>query len=471
MNDYNERSIWLRLRAILSLNDPRWGRGDSNGDRQRLNDSKRPPNGKESEGPPDLDEMWRDFNRRLSRMFGRKGGGGDRRPDNGRGARIGVGIIIGVLIAIYLGSGVFVVQDGQEAVVLRFGQLRGTAAQGVHWRLPYPFESHEVVNVGQVRSVEIGRNNVVRLANVKDASMLTHDTDIVDVRFAVQYQIRKPTDYLFRSADPDLSVMQAAQAAVRRIVGSRSTNDILSQDREAIRAQLTEAIQHSLDEYRTGLAVTGVTIQGVQAPDQVQAAFDDAAKAHQDRERAKRDAQAYASDLLPRAQAEATRMIDEAKTYSDRVVAQAQGDAERFKEVYAQYSKAPAVIRERMYLETMQQIYSNTTKVFVDSKSGSNVLYLPLDKLVEQTRQRAAEAAAAAAAGPASGAQAAPSAVNAPGASNPSNAQPATQGGNPPTIVTPPAAPVSSASQAAAASDAFRSRDSFRSRGREDDLQ
>ncbi|SIT42647.1 HflK protein [Paraburkholderia piptadeniae] len=468
MNDYNERSIWLRLRAILSLNDPRWGRGDSNGDRQRLNDSKRPPNGKENEGPPDLDEMWRDFNRRLSRMFGRKGGGGDRRPDNGRGARIGVGIIIGVLIAIYLGSGVFVVQDGQEAVVLRFGQLRGTAAQGVHWRLPYPFESHEVVNVGQVRSVEIGRKNVVRLANVKDASMLTHDTDIVDVRFAVQYQIRKPTDYLFRSADPDLSVMQAAQAAVRRVVGSRSTNDILSQDREAIRAQLTEAIQHSLDEYRTGLAVTGVTIQSVQAPDQVQAAFEDAAKAHQDRERAKRDAQAYASDLLPRAQAEATRMIDEAKTYSDRVVAQAEGDAERFKEVYAQYSKAPAVIRERMYLETMQQIYSNTTKVFVDSKSGSNVLYLPLDKLVEQTRQRAAEAAAA---GPAPGAQASPSAANAPGASNPSNAQPATQGGNPPTIVAPPAAPVSSASQAAAASDAFRSRDSFRSRGREDDLQ
>nr|WP_241018385.1 FtsH protease activity modulator HflK [Paraburkholderia sp. Tr-20389] len=460
---------------MLSLNDPRWGRGEGNGDRQRLNDSKRPPNGKDSEGPPDLDEMWRDFNRRLSRVFGRKGGGGGPRPDNGRGARIGVGIIIGVLIAIYLGSGVFVVQDGQAAVVLRFGQLRDTAGQGVHWRLPYPFESHELVNVGQVRSVEIGRNNVVRLANVKDASMLTHDADIVDVRFAVQYQIRKPTDYLFRSADPDLSVTQAAQAAVRQIVGSRSTNDILYQDREAIRAQLSEAIQHSLDEYRTGLAVTGVTIQGVQPPDQVQAAFDDAAKARQDRERAKRDAQAYANELLPRAKAEGERMIDDAKTYADRVVAQAEGDAERFKEVYAQYSKAPAVIRDRMYLETMQQIYSNTTKVFVDSKSGSNVLYLPLDKLVEQTRQRAAEGTAA---NSASAAQGAPSAPNQPNAQNAQNAQGASQGaqaaaqgGNTPTIVTQPAAPVSSASQAAAASDAFRSRDSFRSRGREDDLQ
>ncbi|WP_109481613.1 FtsH protease activity modulator HflK [Paraburkholderia sp. C35] len=469
MNDYNERSIWLRLRAMLSLNDPRWGRGEGNGDRQRLNDSKRPPNGKDSEGPPDLDEMWRDFNRRLSRLFGRKGGsGGGPRPDNGRGARIGVGIIIGVLIAIYLGSGVFVVQDGQAAVVLRFGQLQGTAGQGVHWRMPYPFETHEIVNVGQVHSVEIGRNNVVRLANVKDASMLTHDADIVDVRFAVQYQIRKPTDYLFRSANPDLSVTQAAQAAVREIVGTRSMSDILDQDREAIRAQLTEAIQHSLDESHTGLAVTGVTIQSVQPPEQVQSAFDDAAKARQDRERAKRDAQAYASDLLPRAKAEGERMIDDAKTYSERVVAQAEGDAERFKEVYAQYSKAPAVVRERMYLDTMQQIYANTTKVFVDSRTGSNVLYLPLDKLVDQTRQRVADAATAASAAPAT--QAAPAAQNQQGAAGTQGAQSAPQGNNTPTIITP-AAPVSGASQAAAATDAFRSRESFRSRGREDDLQ
>src|ERR1700761_2391914 len=230
------------MRALLSLNDPRWGRGDGNGDRQRPNDPKRP--GRDGEGPPDLDEMWRDFNRRLSRIFGRKGGGvGGGRPDNGRGARIGIGIVIGVLVAIYLGSGVFVVQDGQAAVVMQFGKYRYTAGQGVHWRLPYPFEAHEVVNVGQIRQVEIGRNNVVRLANVKDASMLTHNADIVDVRFAVQYQVRKPTDYLFRSVDPDQSVVQAAQAAVRSIVGTRSTSEILGQDREAIRQQLMEAIQ------------------------------------------------------------------------------------------------------------------------------------------------------------------------------------------------------------------------------------
>ncbi|MEQ5838836.1 FtsH protease activity modulator HflK [Paraburkholderia acidicola] len=468
MNEYNERSTWLRLRAILSLNDPRWGRGDDNGSRQRPNDPRRPQNGKDGDGPPDLDEMWRDFNRRLSGLFGRKGsgGGGERRPDNGRNAQIGVGIVVGVLIAIYLGSGVFVVQDGQAAVVSQFGQYRYTANQGVHWRLPYPFETHEVVNVGQIHSVEIGRDNVVRPANVKDASMLTHDADIVDVRFSVQYQVRKPTDYLFRSVDPDQSVTQAAQAAVRSIVGARSTDDILYQDREAIRQQLSDSIQQSLDAYHTGLVVTGVTIQGVKAPDQVQAAFDDASKAHLDNERATRDAQAYANDLLPRAQADAARMIDEAKAYSDRVVAQAQGDAARFKQVYAQYSKAPAVIRERMYLDTMQHIYSNTTKVFVDSKAGNNVLYLPLDKLVEQTRQRASDAAAAAAVTP--NPNAAASAPQDASAASAAAAAATTSGATGAAISAVPAVPASQA--ATAASDAFRSRDSLRDRSREDDV-
>ncbi|WMY09489.1 FtsH protease activity modulator HflK [Paraburkholderia phenoliruptrix] len=474
MNDYNERSIWPRMRAMLSLNDPRWGRGDGNGERQRPVEPKRPQT-KDGEGPPDLDEMWRDFNRRLSRMFGRKGGGvGGGRPDNGRGARIGVGIVIGVLIAIYLGSGVFVVQDGQAGVVMQFGQYRYTAAHGVHWRLPYPFQTHELVNIGQVRQVEIGRNNVVRVANVKDASMLTHDADIVDVRFAVQYQIRKPTDYLFRSVDPDQSVMQAAQAAVRGIVGARSGEEILDQDREAIRQQLMAAIQKSLDQYQSGLAVTGVTIQAVQVPDQVQTAFDEAAKVRQENERAKRDAQAYAQDLLPRAQADVARQIDDAKKYSDKTVAQAQGDADRFKEVYAQYSKAPAVIRERMYLETMQQIYSNTTKVFVDNRGGNNVLYLPLDKLVEQTRQRVADATAAAAA--ASAATAASGAAAA-GAAQAANAGAVGAGGSAAATAgaaasgAASAAAATPASRPAASSDPLRSRESFRSRMREDDVQ
>ncbi|PAJ80175.1 FtsH protease activity modulator HflK [Burkholderia ubonensis] len=445
MNEYNERSNGRRKHALLSINDPRWGRGEGNGGTQpRANESKRPPGG-DGEGPPDLDEMWRNFNRRLSGLFGGKGGNGFR-PDNGRAARVGVGIVIGVLVAVYAGSGLFVVPEGQTGVVLQMGQLTGTVDQGVHWRAPYPFASHEIVDTSQSRSVEVGRNNVVRLANVKESAMLTRDADIVDVRFAVQYRIRSATDYLFRSVDPERSVTQAAQAAVRAIVGTRSAADILNQDRDALRQQVSEAIQRDLDRYHTGLEVTSVTMQSVAAPEQTQVAYGEVAKARDEREAAKRAAQAYASDLLPKAQGDAAKLIDEAKAYADRVVTQAEGDAERFKQVYAQYSKAPAVIRERMYLETMQEIYSNSTKIFVGSKGGNNVLYLPLDKLVEQGRQNAAGAAAPA------GASAAE--VPAPAAAS-----------------TPSASVPASAAASASGSDVLRSREAFRSRSREDGLK
>ncbi|KWN64465.1 HflK protein [Burkholderia ubonensis] len=445
MNEYNERSNGRRKHALLSINDPRWGRGEGNGGTQpRASESKRPPGG-DGEGPPDLDEMWRNFNRRLSGLFGGKGGNGFR-PDNGRAARVGVGIVIGVLVAVYAGSGLFVVPEGQTGVVLQMGRLTGTVEQGVHWRAPYPFATHEIVDTSQSRSVEVGRNNVVRLANVKESAMLTRDADIVDVRFAVQYRIRSATDYLFRSVDPERSVTQAAQAAVRAIVGTRSAADILNQDRDALRQQVSEAIQRDLDRYHAGLEVTSVTMQSVAAPEQTQAAYGEVARARDEREAAKRAAQAYASDLLPKAQGDAAKLIDEAKAYADRVVTQAEGDAERFKQVYAQYSKAPAVIRERMYLETMQEIYSNSTKVFVGSKGGNNVLYLPLDKLVEQGRQNAAGAAAPAGASAAE--VPAPAAASTPSASVPASA----------------AAPASG-------SDVLRSREAFRSRSREDDLK
>jgi membrane protease subunit HflK len=455
VNEYNERSTWRRMRALLSINDPRWGRGDgkgNDGSRPRANESKRPPGG-DGDGPPDLDEMWRNFNRRLSGLFGGKGGNGFR-PDNGRAARVGVGIVIGVLIAVYAGSGLFVVQDGQTGVVLQLGKLAGTVGEGVHWRAPYPFSSHEIVDTTQVRSIEIGRNNVVRLANVKEAAMLTRDADIVDVRFVVQYRVRSATDYLFRSVDPERSVSQAAQAAVRAIVGTRSAADILNQDRDALRSQLSAAIQRDLDRYQSGLEVTAVTMQSVAAPEQTQAAYAEVAKARDEREAAKRAAQAYTNDLLPKAQGDAAKLVDDAKAYADRVVTQAEGDADRFKQVYAQYSKAPAVIRERMYLETMQEIYSKATKVFVGNKAGSSVVYLPLDKLVEQGRQNAANAAGASSAATAAGA-AAPDTASAPAA----------------VASGAPANGASAAAAPAAGSDVLRSREAFRSRAREDDLK
>ncbi len=426
------------------------------------NDPKRPQGG-DGEGPPDLDEMWRNFNRRLTGLFGGKGGGGNGfRPDNGRAARVGVGIVIGVLVAVYAGSGVFVVQDGQTGVVLQFGECRGTVGQGVHWRLPYPFESHEIVDTAQIRATEIGRNNVVRVANVKDASMLTRDGDIVDVRFIVQYRVRSATDYLFRTVDPELAVRQSAQAAIRRIVGAAAASDVTGADRDKLRDQLSAAIQGDLDHEQTGLVVTGVVIQAAQLPEQVQAAVDEIGKARQEREAAKNAAQAYADDLLPRARGDAAKLVDDAKAYADRVVTQAQGDADRFKQVYAQYAKAPAVVRERMYLDTMQDIYSKATKVFVGSKSGNSLVYLPLDKIVEQQRQRTAEAASGAASAAAGQPASAPDA---------GNAAPASSGATAASVSAAPAASAANAASAAPGNDPLRSREAFRSRSREDDLQ
>ncbi len=460
VKDYKERTNRQAEHAVFSINDPRWGRGDGNGVK---NDSKRPqdgkrPNGKD-EGPPDLDEMWREFNRRIAGVFGKKPGNGAPR-ENGRGTKIGLGIVIGVLIAIYLGSGVFVVQDGHVGVVSQFGKYRQTVSQGIHWRLPYPFQSSEIVDTSQIRSVEVGRGTALSQGNVRDASLLTNDADIVDVRFAVQYQIKSPTDFLFRSVNADDSVTQAAQSAIREIAGGLSTDDMLYKDREALRARLIETIQRSLDTYRTGLQVTGVAVQSVQVPQQVQSAFEEAARVRQDNERARDTAQAYADQLLPRAKADAAKLIDEARAYSNREVTQAQGDAERFKEVYAEYSKAPAVIRQRMYLDTMQQIYSRTTKVFVDSKAGSNVVYLPLDKLIEANRQQAKASADGASGAVASGA---PSATEAPQARAP--------GASAPAAVAPASAASAASGASATAGDSLRSRDAFRSRSRQDDLQ
>jgi membrane protease subunit HflK len=490
VNDYNERSNRQLSHAVFSINDPRWGRGDGNGDgksqdQQRPQEPKRPSKDKDGEGPPDLDEMWRDFNKKLAGLFGKKPAGGGPRADNGRGAKIGMGVVIGVLIAIYLGSGVFVVQDGNVGVVSRFGKYEASADPGMHWRLPYPFESQEIVNTSQIRSVEVGRNNTVTQANVRDASLLTHDADIVDARFAVQYQIKSATDYLFRNVDPDQNVTESAQAAIREIAGTHSTDDLLFKDREALRAKLVDRIQASLDSYKTGLQVTGVTIQSVQVPAQVQAAFEDAAKVRQDNERAVDTAKAYADQLLPRAKTDAARMIDDAKGYSNRVVSQAQGNAERFKQVYAEYSKAPAVIRQRMYLDTMQQIYSRATKVFVDSKSSNNVVYLPLDKLVDANRQHANAGApasgAAASSGPNQPVGAAPAGVLGSSAgSGGAIAQDArAESASAASAVTAQSAAPASAAASAAASgaaaqssgDPFRSRDAFRSRSREDDTQ
>jgi membrane protease subunit HflK len=451
VNDKNIRSAWQRARAVFSINDPRWGRGQADDDPQkRPQDSRGNGNKGGQDGPPDLDELWRDFNRRLNRLFGRRNGDGGPGPNNvkeGRSGHLGLGIVIGVLVAIYLGSGVYIVQEGQAGVVLQFGRYKYTTGAGIQWRLPYPFQSNEIVNMSQVRSIEIGRDNMVRSTNLKDMSMLTKDENIIDVRFAVQYRVNDPTAFLFNNVDPEGTVTQAAETAVREIVGKNTMDYVLYEGREQVALQLSQQIQHILDQYKTGILVSSVTMQNVQPPQQVQSAFDDAVKAGQDRERAKNEAQAYANNVIPLASGTAARMVAEAEGYKARVIAQAQGDAARFKQVQAEYAKAPAVTRERMYLDTMQQVYSSATKIIVDSKASSNLLYLPLDKLIEQTKERAPAGAA-------------------PNPQDNAQAQQGASGGA--SASSAPGVPGSSPSGASNSDDAFRSRDALRSRSRDD---
>ena len=345
-----------------------------------------------NDGPPDLDELWRDFNRKLSGLFGGRGGGtppgrgdgpGNFQPDM-RSAGIGLGLIGAVVALGWLGSGFFIVQEGQQAVVTSFGKYSHTVDAGFQWRFPYPFQAHESVSVTQLRSVEVGRNTVVQATGLRDSSMLTQDENIVDIRFTVQYRLSDARAYLFENRNPDEAVVQASESAVREIVGRSKVDSVLYEQRDAIAADLVKSVQAQIDRLKAGIVIANVNVQNVQVPDSVQAAFNDAVKAGADRDRFKNEGQAYASDVVPKARGTASRLLEEAEGYRSRVIAQAEGDAQRFRSVLTEYQKAPVVTRDRLYLETMQQVYSNVTKLMVDSRSGSNLLYLPIDRLLQQ---------------------------------------------------------------------------------------
>lgn len=381
-------SFIKKIGLKFSLNDPRWGRGSQNDDQQPNQDGKRP---NPSDGPPDLDQLWRDFNQRLNRLFGKRGGGGNGgggaggfQPDM-RGAGIGAGIVAVIALFLWLVSGFFIVQEGQTAVVMSFGKYSHSAPAGFNWRWPYPIQSHEIVNVSQVRTVEVGYRSTVRNKQPQESLMLTDDENIIDIQFAVQYRLKSAADWVFNNRDQEQVVKQVAETAIREVVGKSKMDFVLYEGREKVALDAGQLMQQIVDRYNAGVQITNVTMQGVQPPEQVQAAFDDAVRAGQDRERQKNEGQAYANDVIPRARGAASRLMQESEAYRSRVVATAQGDSSRFKQVLSEYQKAPAVTRDRMYLETMQQIFANTTKVMVGAKGNNNLLYLPLDKLIAQT--------------------------------------------------------------------------------------
>jgi len=346
------------------------------------------------QGPPDLDEVVRNIQNKLGGLFGGKGGndnqGGGSVSGGGNGSVAGVMILAFVVIAgIAIANMIYVIQPAERGVVLRFGQYVDSMDPGLNFRLPWPIETVERVNVDEIQNVEIGyrSGNTGRgtrsTSAPSEALMLTRDENIIDIQFAVQYRIKSAKEYLYSVRDPDLTLREATESAVREIVGKSNMDFVLTEGRSDIVGRVQTLIQDILDGYKTGLVVTSVNMQDAQPPEQVQHAFDDAVKAREDEQRLISEAEAYSNDVLPRARGAAAREIEEANAYQEQVIAKAEGDTSRFDQVLEQYVKAPEVMRERMYLETIEAVMSNSSKVMVDVEGGNNLLYLPLDKLIQ----------------------------------------------------------------------------------------
>lgn len=353
----------------MGLNDPQWGKNNSG-------------------GPPDLEEVVRNLNRKVESMFGRFGGGSANKTGGGSGGgfNISLGLVVLVVALIWLASGFYIVDASQRGVVLRFGKMIETTEPGPRWHLPYPVETVEVVNLSQVRTVEVGYRDNVKNKMLKESLMLTDDENIIDIQFAVQYFLKDPGAYLFNNRAPDENVRQSAETAIREVVGRSKMDFVLYEGREQVAAETTKLMQDILDRYQSGILVSKLTMQNAQPPEQVQAAFDDAVKAGQDRERQKNEGQSYANDVVPKAKGAAARLMEEAEGYRQSVIANAEGDASRFRQILAEYEKAPQVTRERMYIDMMQQIMTSSSKVMIDQKnSNGSLLYLPLDKLMQHS--------------------------------------------------------------------------------------
>jgi membrane protease subunit HflK len=340
-----------------------------------------------NEGPPDLDEVMRDLSRKINALFG-KSGGNQSNPKPGRPQSANVNFpllpIVGLVGLIWLGTGFYIVDQGSLGVVQRFGKVADeTTEPGPRWHLPYPIESVQVVNMEQVRRLEVGyRSNAegsggkTRLP--KESLMLTEDENIIDLQFAVQYNLNNAKDYLFNNRSTDDAVMSAAETAIREVVGKNKLDDLLQKGL----ADTSERMQTILDSYKTGVKIISVSLQSAQPPEQVQEAFEDVNRANQDNQRQINEGQAYANDVIPKARGTASRLLAEAAGYKLKVESEARGNASRFDQILAQYNNAPEVTRQRLYLDAQEQIMSSVSKVIVDQKSGNSLLYLPLDKLI-----------------------------------------------------------------------------------------
>jgi len=357
--------------------DP-WGGG---GDRNK---------GNNDQTPPDLDQIVKEMQGKVTRLFGGKGGGGGSNSGSGSSGEGPsnklVGLLFGVLAVFWLASGIYIIDPAERGVVLQFGSYSSTELPGPHWRLPFPIQRVEIVDVDQIRNVEVGyRSGAGRAgtSNVPQESlMLTQDENIVDIKFAVQYRIKEAQEYLFNVRDPDTTLRQATESAIREAIGQSKMDFVLTQGQSDIAVRTKGLIQEILDRYTTGLEVTSVNLQSAQPPQEVKGAFEDAIRAREDKQRFINEADAYSNDIIPKARGNAARQLEEAAAYKARVIARAEGESKRFTSLLAEYEKAPEVTRERLYIDMMQSVMTKTSKVMVDVEGGNNLLYLPLDKLM-----------------------------------------------------------------------------------------
>lgn len=355
---------------------------------------------KKQEGPPDLDEMLKDLKNRFGKFGG--GGGNSGSGSNGDGASVGssgpsfgLSLLIAIVaLGFWLFSGFYKIVEGEQGVELRFGEYTQTTEAGLHWHLPSPIETVNIINVSQVNTVEVGYRSRGRTNSTvaQEALMLTEDENIIDIEFAVQYDVKSATELLFNVSEPIESVVrQATESAVREIVGHNSMDFAITEGRAQIAAETRDLVQQVLDRYETGVNVRSVEMQNAQPPSQVKDAFDDAVRAREDEERLKNLAEAYANDIIPRARGKAARIVQEAEAYKASVIARAEGEASRFDQVRIEYQKAPDVTRDRLYIDTMQAVLGNSSKIVLDQSAGGNsVMYLPIDKMIQNGAAAAA---------------------------------------------------------------------------------
>lgn len=452
----------------LSLNDPQWGRkpgaggsdnssGDKGGDKgseQQPTGSPPPPpsspppsgnnggsRGNKPDGPPDLDELMKKVNDRVGEIFGgkkggKRGGGGGGSPFPPISPRFAAGGLVLALVVgalLWLATGFYIVDEGKRGIVQRFGKYVETTEPGPRWHFPWPIESRTIVNLNQVRSVEVGFRGASRNRDAKQAQMLTEDLNIIDIAFAVQYTLSDARAFLFNHRKPEEAVVQAAETAMREVVGKRKMDFLLNQGREEFAGATQKLMQQLLDRYGTGITISKLNLQAVAAPEAVNEAFQDVVKAQQYREQQVNEGQAYANRVIPEARGRASRLLEEASGYEQSVVTRAQGDAARFTSVVGEYNKAPVVTRERLYIDMMQSVLGNTSKVLVDQRQGQSLLYLPLDKLMDGTRAAASTGLGASstteAARPSAPLPDPAAAVEAPGNTRSSNTRDTTRGG------------------------------------------